>query len=107
MYGNTSKYIINNEGKMTEPRYCQYHFAKILKKAKIKPAKFHTTRHTFATRALESGMDIKTLSEVLGHADATITMKRYAHSSDEQKRICIEKLADSVFNDYKYGQICG
>ena len=92
---------------MTEPRYCQYHFAKILEKAKIKPAKFHTTRHTFATRALESGMDIKTLSEVLGHADATITMKRYAHSSDEQKRICIEKLADSVFNDYKYGQICG
>lgn len=106
LYGG-SKYVINNEGRMIEPRYYQYRFAKILKNANIKPAKFHTTRHTFATRALESGMDIKTLSEILGHADAVITMKRYAHSSDEQKRCCIEKLADSVFSNFDYGQIYG
>lgn len=106
LYG-TCQYILHNNGCMTEPRYCQYNFSRLLKSANIKSAKFHTTRHTFAARALESGMDIKTLSEILGHADAVITMKRYAHSSDIQKRICIEKLAESAFNGDGYGQISG
>ncbi|MGN0823030.1 MAG: tyrosine-type recombinase/integrase, partial [Candidatus Gallimonas sp.] len=42
--------------------------------------------HTFATRALECGMDVKTLSEILGHADAGVTLRRYAHSMIEHKR---------------------
>ena len=46
---------------------------------------FHSLRHTFATRALECGMDVKTLSEILGHANPTITLNRYAHSMFDHK----------------------
>ena len=54
---------------------------------------FHALRHTFATRCVESGFDVKTLSEVLGHADVNITLNRYVHSSLELKRVNMEKLS--------------
>ena len=47
---------------------------------------FHTLRHTFATRALEVGMDYKTLSILLGHSSVTFTLDVYAHCSDTHKR---------------------
>lgn len=47
---------------------------------------FHALRHTFATRALECGMDVKTLSEILGHKNATVTLNRYVHSLVEHKQ---------------------
>ena len=47
---------------------------------------FHALRHTFATRCIESGVDIKALSEILGHASVNITLNRYVHSSLEMKR---------------------
>ena len=46
---------------------------------------FHSLRHTFATRAIECGVDVKTLAELLGHKNATITLNRYAHSLLEHK----------------------
>ena len=51
-----------------------------------------TLRHTFATRAVEVGFEIKSLSEVLGHASTTITLNRYVHSSMELKRDNMSKL---------------
>ena len=54
--------------------------------------KFHTLRHTFATRAVEVGFEIKSLSEILGHASVTITLDRYVHSSLELKRDNMQKL---------------
>lgn len=53
--------------------------------------KFHAIRHTFATRGLELGIDIKTLSELLGHSIVSITLNIYAHSLLEQKKAAIEK----------------
>lgn len=54
---------------------------------------FHSLRHTFATRALECGMDVKTLSEILGHKNATVTLNRYAHSLMEHKKeMILEKI---------------
>jgi integrase len=50
-------------------------------------------RHSFATRALESGMDVKTLSQILGHANAAFTLARYGHSLDGHKRASMEKLS--------------
>ena len=65
---------------MVETRSYQRTFESILSKCGIKHYNFHCLRHTFATRALELGMDIKTLSEILGHTNVAITLNRYAHS---------------------------
>ena len=75
-----------------EPRNYQYHFKEILKRSKVKKYKFHTLRHTFATNCIEARMDIKSLSEILGHADVSITLNIYVHSSDKAKRKYLEKI---------------
>ncbi len=62
---------------------------------------FHVLRHTFATNCVESGMDVKSLSELLGHSDVKITLNRYVHPSLEMKRSQLESL-DSI-----YGHIMG
>lgn len=83
---STCEYIIHTyKNKMAETRSYQRSFESILNKCKIKHYNFHCLRHTFATRALELGMDIKTLSEILGHTNVAITLNRYAHSLLEYK----------------------
>ena len=78
---STSNYIITTKlNKIVETRSYQRTFDSILRKCNIKHYNFHCLRHTFATRALELGMDIKTLSEILGHTNVAITLNRYAHS---------------------------
>jgi len=83
----------------TEPRTMQNHFLKIVKSANIPDANFHALRHTFATRCIEAGVDIKSLSEMLGHANVNITLNRYVHSSFEQKREGINKLERYIGNE--------
>lgn len=73
-------------------RSYQKTFEALLKKLKIPHKGFHSLRHTFATRALECGMDVKTLSEILGHKNPTVTLKRYAHSMLEHKAEMMNKL---------------
>lgn len=80
-------------GKFTEPRLLQNKFAKRLAECSIDKANFHTLRHTFATRCIESGVDVKTLSELLGHADVKTTLNRYVHSSFDLKQKSIDKLS--------------
>ena len=88
-------FLLTNSEKFIEPRTLQNHFKKLLKKCEIESAKntnFHTLRHTFATRCLESGMDIKTLSEILGHSNASVTLNIYCHSCNDHKKECMSKL---------------
>ena len=68
-----------------EVRSYQRTFENLLKKLRIPHKGFHAMRHTFATRALECGMDVKTLSEIMGHQNANITLQLYAHSLMEHK----------------------
>lgn len=76
-----------------DPRTFQYQYKRFLNQAGVPYYNFHTLRHTFATRCITSGMDPKTLSEILGHADIKITMDYYFHSSFEFKKNQMEKLA--------------
>ena len=85
-------HLLTGSKKYMEPRALQYHFKKYLNECGIKNATFHTLRHTFATRCVENGFEIKTLSEILGHVNVNITLNRYVHSSVELKRINMEKL---------------
>lgn len=81
-----SGYVIGGEHVHgTQVRSYQKTFETLLKKLKISHKGFHSLRHTFATRALECGMDVKTLSEILGHKNPMVTLKRYAHSMLEHK----------------------
>ena len=76
----------------SEPRNLQNHFRKYQEACRLRPVNFHALRHTFATRCIESGVDIKALSEILGHASVNITLNRYVHSSLEMKRRNMEKV---------------
>ena len=77
-----------------EPRTMQYRFKSYLKTLGLPNTNFHSLRHTFATRCVESGIDIKCLSEILGHATVNITLNRYVHSSFDMKQKCIERIAN-------------
>lgn len=86
------EYIIADGDKPVFVRSYQRTFELLLKKLGIGHKGFHSLRHTFATRALECGMDVKTLSELLGHKNATITLNRYAHSLLEHKADMMNRL---------------
>lgn len=86
--------FLSTEDKPTiEPRVLQYRFQKILKEANIEDANFHTLRHTFASRCVACGFEIKALSEILGHANVQITLNKYVHPSLDTKRSNMEKLS--------------
>lgn len=90
---NNNRFVI--EGKTypyADPRTLQYAFKKCLKECELPEINYHALRHTFATRCVEAGVDIKSLSEILGHSNVNITLNTYVHSSLEQKKLQIEKL---------------
>lgn len=85
-------YILTGTTHYMEPRTLQYRFNKYIHECGLTDVHFHTLRHTFATRCVEVGFEIKSLSEILGHANTTITLERYVHSSMELKRNNMNKL---------------
>ena len=93
---STGEYVFSYRGHPLEPRILQYRFKMLLKKAGLAEINFHALRHTFATRCMELCFDIKTLSEILGHASAKMTLDRYGHSQMEHKRLVMKSL-DGLF----------
>lgn len=87
-------FVINNNGKPIETAVYSRTYNRLLKQIGIQHTKFHALRHTFATRALEIGMDVKTLSEILGHTSPSITLNFYSHSLFEHKKQEMEKLGE-------------
>lgn len=84
------EYVISQSGKMIFARAYQESFSRLLKRLNIKHRGFHALRHTFATRCYKNGMDIKTLSEILGHSSPTTTLKVYVHTDLETKKNAME-----------------
>ena len=85
-------FLTGADGIYIEPRVYQNYYKNMLKCSKVKEYNFHILRHTFATNCIEVGMDIKSLSEILGHATVDITLNRYVHSSRKMKEKYLEKL---------------
>ena len=85
-------YILTGTDVYMEPRTLQYRMEKYTRECGLEGVHFHTLRHTFATRAVEVGFEIKSLSEILGHSSTTITLDRYVHSSMQLKRENMSKL---------------
>ena len=76
-----------------EPRTLQYRFQAFLKASDLKRHTFHALRHTFATRAIEKGIDAKTLSELLGHQNVKTTLQLYVHPTMVHKRRIVEAVS--------------
>lgn len=95
---NQDTYVLTGTTKYMEPRTLQYRLKKYAENCNIENMHFHALRHTFATRCVEVGFEIKSLSEILGHATTTLTLDRYVHSSMDLKRSNMKKLEVIGFN---------
>lgn len=85
-------YVLTGNRNYIEPRVLQYRLKTYTDACGLKDVHFHALRHTFATRCVEAGFEIKSLSEVLGHSSPRITLERYVHPSMELKRSNMDKL---------------
>lgn len=90
-------YVLTEHAGYMEPRSLQYRFSGIISQCGLEGVHFHTLRHTFATRCVEAGMDIKCLSEILGHASVRITLDRYVHPTLDLKRKGMETVENAFF----------
>lgn len=89
---NPKAFLLTGTEKCMDPRKLQRHLKKYLEKCDIEEVHFHTLRHTFATRCVEAGFDVKTLSEILGHSNISITMNLYVHPNLDLKRENMNRL---------------
>lgn len=84
---NDSGFLVTNPlGAYVEPRTFKDYYNQILVFSGLRHFTFHALRHTFASRAMEQGMDAKTLSVILGHASVSFTLDTYAHVLDDHKQ---------------------
>ena len=90
---NPHAFILTGTETFMEPRTLQYRIKNYMKACRLEGVHCHTLRHTFATRAVEVGFELKSLSEILGHATPAITLNRYVHASMELKRDNMNKLS--------------
>ena len=91
-YNDENFFLTGSSEKFIEPRNYQKYFKNSLRKCRIKSYKFHTLRHTFASNCIEVGMDVKSLSEMLGHSSVEITLNKYVHSNYKLQKKYLEKL---------------
>ena len=86
-------YLLTGTERPLEPRTMQYRFRRFLEKNNLALRNYHVLRHSFATRCIEGGMDIKSLSEILGHANVQTTLQMYVHPSMATKRAAMEAVS--------------
>ena len=93
---SNSPFVISTKMDFVNKRTFEYRYHKVLKNAGIKDINYHVLRHSFATRCIECGVDVKSLSEFMGHSNVSITLNTYVHSSMDLKKIQIEKLNNLI-----------
>ena len=93
---NANDFVVSASEKLVEPRTLRRFYQRFCEKNGIRYLRFHALRHSFATRSIEHGVDCKTVSEILGHANVATTLNLYVHPSMAEKRRCVNliKLCD-------------
>ena len=92
--GNNSKPRCGNQTKPRDPSYLTKHMKKLMKKADLPNMSPHDLRHTCASLLLQNGADIKSVQDILGHADARTTLNFYARSDIARMRTSLESTFD-------------
>ena len=93
-------YFLTGTHSPTVPRTFRSSVDLFLSRHGIEKFNFHRLRHTFATRCIEAGVDAKTTSELLGHANVNITLNLYVHPNAEAKRAAVDRMAEA------FGGVC-
>ena len=79
-------------GEMYHPDSIAKLHEKILRDTGLEHIRFHDLRHTFATMALQNGVDVKTVSSMLGHYDAGFTLRTYTHATRQMQEQAAERM---------------
>lgn len=88
-----TQYVVENKkGERMSIRSYQYLFERLTERVRVRKLNFHALRHTFATRAIECGMDIRTVADIMGHKNVSVTLNRYAHCMLDHKMEMMHKL---------------
>ena len=85
-------FVSPKTGTMFDPDSFRHTHEKILKAIGAEHIRFHDLRHTFATLALQNGVDVKTVSSMLGHYDAGFTLRTYTHATRQMQQKAAEKM---------------
>lgn len=91
-YSKEAFILTGTKDRFMEPITYRFTYKKVLRNCRVSYKKFHCLRHTFATRCIRAGMDVKSLSEVLGHNNVNVTLSVYVHSSYSVKKKFIDKI---------------
>ena len=96
MKNKNDYYILTGNLNYIEPRVYRSYFSKVLKSLNIAHFKYHCLRHTFASNCISLGTDYKTVSELLGHSNISLTLNLYVHPSTQDKIKCVDLLAKNM-----------
>ena len=98
LYQDNTLVFCNQFGKHLDSSRVRKVFKKVLEDNKLKDRKFHDLRHTYATRLFELGEEPKTVQELLGHSNISITLDTYTHVLESMKKKAVSKLNDLYTN---------
>lgn len=97
VYNNLNMVFCREDGNLIDPKTFRTFFINTLKKAGVEEKKFHALRHTFATRALDSNISPKTVSDIMGHSSIKMTLDTYSHVSQELQHEAMQKIVDNFY----------
>ena len=98
-YHNDGWLICNDDGSIMNPNYLTHHFSTLIRSRHLKKIRFHDLRHTCASLLLEAGVDIKTVSTILGHSSISTTADTYTHVLTTMKQDAANKLSSLISPD--------
>lgn len=90
--------VYNTQGEMTDPDNLSHYFGEVLTRLGLPHARYHDLRHTFAVRAVEQGMDVLTLSGILGHTQVATTENFYLHPRQAAMHRAMQQVAPVVID---------
>ncbi len=96
--GSSRLVFTRSDGQPLGPGWVTARFTNLSRHAGLRHIRFHDLRHTFATIALEAGINPKVVSEQLGHANVSITLDTYSHVLPGLQADAVDRVADAIYN---------